>query len=398
MAGFVITAVLTLAAVAVLIPAAVLLAEIVAAAVPDRTDTDAGRDLIPPRLAVLVPAHDEAPGIGATLSAILLQLQSHDRLVVVADNCGDTTADVSTAHGAEVAVRSDPSRRGKSYALDFGVRHLAGDPPDVVIVVDADCIPDAGALAAIGALSHATGRPVQADYALTVPAEAAASRRLQMAAFAFRVKNRLRALGRHRLGLPCQLMGTGMAFPWSLLSRADLGSGELAEDLVLGLDLARANHAPLYCPSARVASAFPISSEGQTTQRARWEAGHLTTIAKRLPALLLEAARKRNSQLLALSLDAAVPPLALHCLAIVAVLAAALAWALTTGRTTALVPSLLSALFLACAVGLAWWKTGRDNMTLIELAMAPAYALSKIPLYAQILRGRRISWIRSKRD
>ena len=35
----------------------------------------------------------------------------------------------------------------------------------------------------------------------------------RIAEFAWVVKNQVRPLGYHHLGLPCQLMGTGMAFP-----------------------------------------------------------------------------------------------------------------------------------------------------------------------------------------
>jgi cellulose synthase/poly-beta-1,6-N-acetylglucosamine synthase-like glycosyltransferase len=54
------------------------------------------------RLVVLIPAHDEAANIGATLSALQQQTRRPDRVVVIADNCTDDTADIVRAHGAEV--------------------------------------------------------------------------------------------------------------------------------------------------------------------------------------------------------------------------------------------------------------------------------------------------------
>ena len=45
-----------------------------------------------PRCAVLVPAHNEAQGIGATVRQLRLQLAEGDTLLVVADNCNDATA------------------------------------------------------------------------------------------------------------------------------------------------------------------------------------------------------------------------------------------------------------------------------------------------------------------
>ena len=44
------------------------------------------------RVAVLVPAHNEAAVITSTLNAILPQLKTGDRIVVVADNCTDDTS------------------------------------------------------------------------------------------------------------------------------------------------------------------------------------------------------------------------------------------------------------------------------------------------------------------
>src|SRR6266849_7941908 len=90
-------------------------------------------------VAVLIPAHDEAKGILATLNDINPQLRPTDRLLVVADNCTDDTAAIATSAGAEVTVRSDLTKIGKGYALDWGLTHLASTPTDIVIMIDADC-------------------------------------------------------------------------------------------------------------------------------------------------------------------------------------------------------------------------------------------------------------------
>src|SRR5450631_4215805 len=70
-------------------------------------------------VAVLIPAHDEAKGILATLNDIKPQLRPTDRLLVVADNCTDDTAAVAASAGAEVTVRLEPTKIGKGYALDL---------------------------------------------------------------------------------------------------------------------------------------------------------------------------------------------------------------------------------------------------------------------------------------
>ena len=389
------TAVLVAGGIVLLLPSLVVLAETLASLLPEPSQP--ATTGVRPRLAVLVPAHDEALMIAETLRGVQAQLAAGDRLVVVADNCTDATADIAASLGAEVAVRNDPERRGKGYALAFGVRHLVDAPPDVVVVLDADCRLDPGSLETVAARAHATGRPVQAAYEMLLP-HGAVSPGLAIAGFAFKVKNGVRPSGLARLGLPCQLMGTGMALPWAAIEKVDLASGELAEDLVLGLDLARAGFPAAFGPEARVTSPHPASTEGQTSQRARWEAGHLTTIRRHVPGLLLDALRRRDVGLLALGLDVAVPPLALHVLLLTVFVAVTLFFAGLTGAVAPFLIGVGGLASLLAAVLLAWWRVGKDNLSLRELAGVPAYILAKIPLYCDVFKGKTVPWLRSKRD
>lgn len=350
-----------------------------------------------PRIAVLIPAHNEAAGIVRTLQSILPQLQSGDRLLVVADNCDDDTARVAAAAGAEVIERHDPQQRGKGYALDRGVRHLAKDAPEVVIVVDADCKMEAGAVDYLARASIANDRPVQALYLMQnspLPVRERGRRRGgQLRGFAWIVRNLVRPLGYLRLGQPCQLMGTGMAFPWPLIAAAPLANAHLVEDMQLGIDLTRAGAAPLFCPQALVSSEFPAGETGARQQRRRWEHGHLGMIAG-VPRLLIDAAKQRDGNLLALALDLSVPPLALLVLLLLAmtVLAAFTASAFALFAA----PCLLA--LLAAALLLAWWRHGRGVLKLRTLLLAPLYALAKLPLYAGFLRRRQVEWVRSSRE
>src|SRR5437588_325245 len=102
-------------------------------------------------------------------------------------------------------------RRGKGYALDFGLRHLEADPPQIVVILDADCRMENGALAKLKREAVRTGGPVQALYLLAESRDGE-SRRGRLSRFAFLFKNGVRPLGLRRLGLPCLLTGTGLAF------------------------------------------------------------------------------------------------------------------------------------------------------------------------------------------
>jgi cellulose synthase/poly-beta-1,6-N-acetylglucosamine synthase-like glycosyltransferase len=349
-----------------------------------------------PRLAIMVPAHDEAGLIGDTVGALLPQLVPGDRLVVVADNCTDDTAAVAAAAGAHVIVRTDPTRRGKGYALDFAVRHLKADPPEVALIVDADCRVGAGCVDVLARACLGSGRPVQALYLMRASAGSGLTGRI--AEFAWTLKNRVRPMGLRLLGLPCQLMGTGMAFPWKCIARADLASGHIVEDLKLGLELARDGAPPLFCPQAEVTSEFPSSAEGFRSQRTRWEHGYLGVILRDAAPLIAQALTRGNLPLLALGLDLCVPPIALLVLLTGAVwLAGGLLYAFA-GLRAALLLASAELTLLACCVLLAWARYGRDIISGASLAFAPLYALAKIPLYARFLVARQIDWVRSKRD
>ncbi len=59
------------------------------------------------RITVLVPAHNEAGQIEATLAGLRAQTLPPDRTIVIADNCSDNTADLARAAGAEVYETQD---------------------------------------------------------------------------------------------------------------------------------------------------------------------------------------------------------------------------------------------------------------------------------------------------
>lgn len=346
---------------------------------------------------VVVPAHNEIGTIEPTLATILPQIDSKGCVLVVADNCTDDTAVVSAAAGARVIVRDEPTRRGKSYALDFAVRNLASNPPDVVVVLDADCVPEPGTIQLLVSRCHRSGRPQQARYEIIRP-EPSAGPIARVGAFAWRIKNSVRPAGLLSLGLPCLLMGTGMAFPWAIISATKLDTGHLVEDMVLGLELTASGHPPSFLPEAFVQSALPPSVEGQTSQRTRWETGHLQVIFQLVPRFILRSVCEGNAGLLALALHAAVPPLALLALLLLATLVLSGLIMAAGGSSAAFATSLGASLGALFVLVVAWHKNGRDLLSPQEMLMVPGYAVSKVALYVRVLAGHTPQWVRTKRN
>lgn len=351
-----------------------------------------------PTIAVLVPAHNEDTGIAATLSDLKKQLTSKDRLIVIADNCTDCTAATAAANGAEVIERHEPAKHGKGFALDFGLRHLDSAPPAVVIIVDADCRVAEDTIERLAKACIESFCPVQADNQMVAPS--LSPTRYHVAEFAWRVKNRLRPIGLHNLHLPCQLTGTGMAFPWAILSATKMATSSIVEDLKLGLDLTRAHHPPRFCPTATVTSCFPMSAAAAQAQRTRWEQGHIGLIAAGLPRYLIAGIKGRNLSLVMLAFDLAIPPLSLLALIIVGTITATAVASFTLGMLTmALVISTSSFIILVVAVVLAWFKCGRDVLPTHAILSVISYATGKLSIYRRAAIGRSLSrWNRTDRQ
>jgi cellulose synthase/poly-beta-1,6-N-acetylglucosamine synthase-like glycosyltransferase len=102
----------------------------------------------PVTLTVLIPAHNEAASLPSTLASLIAQSQPPQRIIVVADNCTDATADMARAAGVEIleTVRNSQKKAG---ALNQALKQLLpgqGDN-DLVMVMDADTLLDDGFLA-----------------------------------------------------------------------------------------------------------------------------------------------------------------------------------------------------------------------------------------------------------
>jgi cellulose synthase/poly-beta-1,6-N-acetylglucosamine synthase-like glycosyltransferase len=379
-----------------LVPVVIVCAEIAASLLPwRRIRLDARRPR--PRLAVLIPAHDEAAGIERTLASIRPQLAAGDRLLVVADNCSDATAELSRLAGAEVIERADAQLRGKGYALDCGVRHLSHAPPEVLVLLDADVTVREGSIDALARQAQQTGAPAQGVYLLR-EATGACGRDL-VSHLAFIVRNQARPLGLARVGGPCPLFGAGMAFPWETIRSAPLASSNIVEDMALGLDLAAAGRAPLLCTGAFIDGALPHAPAIASTQRRRWEHGHLRTIITHVPRTFIAGLLKGRPHAMLLAADLCVPPLSFHLmlllgsgtlLLIVALLTPASAW---PG-----VSLLLGAVLLAIALLTAWFRFSPRGVALRALCCVPSYVGRKVPMYLAAFGQGEREWKRTVRE
>ncbi|SDT42057.1 Glycosyltransferase, catalytic subunit of cellulose synthase and poly-beta-1,6-N-acetylglucosamine synthase [Friedmanniella luteola] len=108
-----------------------------------------GVDAGPVTITVLIPAHDEAGCIAATIASLRSQSHPPERIIVVADNCSDETVPIARAAGVEVieTVGNTKKKAGGLNQVLTVVLPEQGDN-DTVMIMDADTTLDQGFLAA----------------------------------------------------------------------------------------------------------------------------------------------------------------------------------------------------------------------------------------------------------
>lgn len=381
-----------------LIPISVLFTECFAALLPNRKQfkSNTDKDYPRPSIAILVAAHNEEEVIGTTLSTISPQVSNRDKLVVIADNCTDNTAEIARGFNATVLERTNSEHRGKGYALDYGLQSIQSDPCDVVIIIDADCHIEKNYVESLATMAMISQRPVQPINLLHRADKS--NLKSAISELAFVVKNLVRPKGLDYLKLPC-MVTMGTAFPWSVINQVSLASNNLVEDMQFGIDLAIAGSPPLFCSDTKVQGVLPLKNKAAQTQRTRWEHGHLSTLQTQIPRLFKESWKQKRLDLLAIAIDLSIPPLSFLVIVWFLVAIATMTTSLMEGRTIAALSfMLIEGVLLFMGVLLAWVKFGRAILPLKSLVKVPLYILWKVPIYFRFLFNPQKHWVRTERD
>ena len=349
------------------------------------------------RFDVIVPAHNEA----AVIEGVVASLRTLDwpadgfRVLVIADNCTDSTAVLARAAGAEVLERHDTERRGKGYALAFAFQaSQAHGWAYAVVVVDADTEVSLNLLEAFATRIENGAAVIQAHYRVL---NSQASWRTRLMAIAMASFHRVRSRARERLRLSCGIRGNGWCITHRLLRQAPYRAFSLTEDIEYGIDLGLAGYRVRYADEANVAAMMVSGEQAARTQRQRWEGGRLQLIRSRTPALLRAARGPDGGVCLDLALDLLVLPLsyaAINVAVLIVLASVALLWE----------PSMEIWLWLALGCGASlllyvlrgWQLSGVGMRGLVDLLRAPFFVLWKVLL---MLRAHKSAeWVRTKRE
>jgi cellulose synthase/poly-beta-1,6-N-acetylglucosamine synthase-like glycosyltransferase len=343
------------------------------------------------RLAVVIPAHNEA----ATISRCIHSLAQCERpyaaletsIIVVADNCSDVTAELALGSGARVIERHDSERRGKGFALQFAFGKLLEEGFDAVVVVDADSVVETNLLTEVVRLLNRGADGVQVrDLPLNID-DSPRTRLLNVAMSAFNV---LRPLGRSRLRLSCGILGNGFALSRATLKAVAYSAYSIVEDLEYHIRLVRAGFKIEFANRTTVRAEMPAGGTAARTQRVRWEGGRVRMIAQNVPLLVREAFFGKP-RLLEPLLELLLLPLAIHVLLL---------------ACTAVIPFALAQTYAALAlalvaghVSLGILVAGGTLSDFAAILAVPGYLAWKLVLIPRTFQsaGSNSEWVRTER-
>ncbi|MGZ6641608.1 MAG: glycosyltransferase family 2 protein [Solirubrobacteraceae bacterium] len=350
------------------------------------------------RVVVLVPAHDEADLIARCVASLRAQRYPADafEVVVVADNCTDDTAARAEQAGARVLVRDEPDARGKGRALRWAMDRVlsAADPPDAVVVVDADSVAEPSFLGVLVGRFEAGARAVQAESLLAEDG----TQRTALRAAAFLLINRVRPAGRHVLGLPCSLCGNGMLLARELLEEHPWQAFSATEDLEYAIQLRRAGVAPVHGGGSILVSASAPSAAAQREQQLRWEGGKAHLARAFVPRLVMQALRERRLLLVDAAFELALPPLGLLAAAATGGLAAGVVLAIAGALPPAAVaPWCVAVLAIPAFVLIGLRAADAPPSGYRAMVQAPLLVANKVLHAYRLASFRGDSWVRTPR-
>ncbi len=349
------------------------------------------------RFDLIVPAHNEAPLIARTIKSLQAVDWPQDqyRIIVVADNCTDETARVAEAAGAEVITRTDPSKRGKGYAVGFAFDSSRDQGwADAVVIVDADSEVSSNILAAFAARIEAGVGAVQVHYGVRNTMKSWRTRLLTIATTSFTI---VRSRARERLNLSCGIRGNGWCVTHWLLDRVPYHAYSLAEDVEYGIDLGLEGYRVAYADEAHAYSDMVSNEAIARVQRRRWEDGRFQLIRTKAYSLFAAAIKRKSKVPLDLGVDLLVLPIAyvtLNTLALAVIATASYQLHWTSGAFLWIAVGCSASLTVHVCRG--WQLSGVGLRGALDLAGAPWFLMWKIVVHW----GRRKSneWVRTPRE
>ena len=239
------------------------------------------------RFAVVICARNEEAVIGHLIESLKAQRYPKEsyRVFVIADNCTDNTAGAAEKGGATVFERFNPEKRGKGYAMRWGlqkIQELYPDAFDAVCVFDADNLAEENFLAEMNK-ALCSGAEVATGY--LEPKNPQDSWTSGCYALYWLMMMRFYHEARNNCGLSSTITGTGFAFKLSALGEDGWNTATITEDCEFTIQQVCAGHHIAAVREAVFYDEQPVTQAVSMRQRFRWLVGTIQCGKQCLPAV-----------------------------------------------------------------------------------------------------------------
>ncbi len=251
--------------------------------------------------AIIVCARNEESVIVNLLNSLKKQdYEGKYKVFVVADNCTDDTAGVCERNGAVVFKRFNNEKKGKGFALHFGINRIIkiyeGE-------YDAMCIFDADNLASSNFLTEmnnalCSGGDVALGYRDTKNIHD--SWVSEVYSIYWLMLQRFYHNPRHAMGISSMVGGTGFAFKIASLGEEGWNTDSITEDVEFSIQQVLKGHTIVPANKARFYDEQPAGFGVSVKQRLRWMTGGMQCIPLYLKDIM-KAVFKGNARALDLA-------------------------------------------------------------------------------------------------
>jgi cellulose synthase/poly-beta-1,6-N-acetylglucosamine synthase-like glycosyltransferase len=259
------------------------------------------------RFLILIPAHNEEDGLPETLHSLSVLQYPKElvHIVVIADRCGDDTAKVARAGGAQCLERNE-GPAGKGAAMSWALQEVktAEVEFDALVIVDADCLVDARLLGAFDD-ALAKGNSVQQGYNyLSNPWESPFTRVIAVTSV---LRNLLFYGGKEAIGCSAMLSGTGMCLSRAVINRFGWSAFSVSEVWEFSVTLLLKDERIFFNPWARVFARESKGLKQASRQRLRWATGRYAVMKEGTRKLFLKGVSEKRADLIDGAITLSVP-------------------------------------------------------------------------------------------
>ncbi|MEN8906462.1 MAG: glycosyltransferase family 2 protein, partial [Clostridiales bacterium] len=230
--------------------------------------------------AILIPAHNEEVVVGKLVDSFKKSNYPKELfdVYVICDNCTDETSKVAEKSGAKVCIRTDTTKKGKGYVIEWMLDRLYKMEKDniyydAILIVDADNLVDKNFLKEIDYKIQEGYEVIQGYMEAKNPDDSVVTKSYS---FSYWSTNRMYQLARHKLGLSAQIGGFGVAIKLDALKKVGWNSYSLTEDLEFTQRYIMKTGNPIaWAHNAIIYDEKPIGLAPSIYQRIRWKSGRI---------------------------------------------------------------------------------------------------------------------------